>query len=159
MERPGAPIPGPVFPFVTCEPSLTTAQLPKQGGLMSKTIRTTVSIVVSLLLLSAMTMAQAAAKNSEKSKDKDKNQQHSRLSKVAFWRHHSDADKNAKKAQAAPTSPKQANAKTAQVKPVAAKQVVAKKDQKPEQHSSKVTKPSTKKAPVANKMKQPQEKD
>jgi outer membrane biosynthesis protein TonB len=131
---------------------------------MSKTIRTTVSIVVSLLLLSAMTMAQAAAKNSEKGQDKDKTQQHSRLSKVAFWRHHSDADKNAKKAQAAPASPKQANAKTAQLKPVAAKQVastqvVAKKDQKPEQHSSKVTKPSTKKAPVANKIKQPQEKD
>jgi D-alanyl-D-alanine carboxypeptidase len=127
---------------------------------MSKAIRTTVTLAVSLLVFSAMMMARASADNSAK----DKNQQHSRLSKVAFWRHHSDADKNAKKAQAAPASPKLVNAKTAQVKPVAAKQVVGKqvvsrKDQKPKQHSSKVTKPSTKKAPVANKMKQPQEQD
>lgn len=120
---------------------------------MSKTIRTTVSVVVSLLLLCAMTMAQAAAKNSENDKNK---QQHSRLSKVAFWRHHPDADKNAKKAQATPASSKQAKAKTAQVKPVAAKQVADKKDPKQDQHSSTAAKPSTKKAPAANKTKQPQ---
>ena len=130
---------------------------------MSKTVRTMVSVAVGLLLLSSMTMAQAAAKNSAKDKDKNQ-QQHSRLSKVAFWRHHSDADKNAKKAKTAPATPEQANAKKAHVKPVAAKQVVGKqvarkKDQKPEQHYSKVTKPSTKKAPVANKMMQPQEHD
>jgi len=109
---------------------------------MSKTIRTTVSVVVSLLLLCAMTMAQAAAKNSENDKSK---QQHSRLSKVAFWRHHPDADKNAKKAQATQASSKQAKTKTAQVKPVAAKQVADKKDPKQDQHASTVAKPSTKK--------------
>ena len=115
---------------------------------MSRTIGIMVSVVVSLLLLSTMTIAQAAAKNSENDKSK---QQHSRLSKVAFWRHHQDADKNSKKAKTTQASPKQATTKTAQVKPVAAKQVAEKKDPKPEQHASKVTKPATKKAPAAKK--------
>ena len=124
---------------------------------MSKVIRTMMCVAVSLLLLSAMTMSQTAAKNSEK--DKNKQQQHSRLSKAAFWRHHPDANKNAKKAQATPAPSKQAKPKTAQVKPVAAKQIVGKKDQKPEQHASKVTKASSKKAPAVTKTKQPKEQD
>ena len=91
-------------------------------------------------------MAQAGGNNAEKDKSKE---QHSRLSKVAFWRHHPDADKNAKaKATQAPS--KQAQAKTAQVKPASAKQVAAKKDQKQEQHASNVSKASTKKTPAAN---------
>lgn len=122
------------------------------------TTRTTVSVVVGLLLLSAMTMAQAAAKNSEKDTNQSK-QQHSRLSKVAFWRHHPASDKNAKKALATPASSKQAKAKTAQVKPVAAKEVAAKKDPKPQQHARKVTKTASKKAPAANKPKQAQPQD
>ena len=130
------------------------------GKSMRTIMRTMMCVAVSLLLLSAMTMSQTAAKNSEK--DKSKQQQQSRLSKAAFWRHHPQADKNAKKAQATPASSKQAKPKTAQVKQVAAKQVggkqaVSKKDQKPEQHASKVTKPNTKKAPAVTKTKQPKE--
>jgi len=126
---------------------------------MSRTTRTMLSLAASLMLLSAMTMAQAAAKNSAKDTGKDK-QQHSRLSKAAFWRHHKDSSKNAKPAKATPAASKQA--KTAQVKPVSAKQVsgkpvTEKKDQKPQQHASNTSKPATKNAtktaPVAKKMK------
>ena len=122
---------------------------------MNKAIRTIVSLVVSLLLFSAMTMAQAGGNNAEKDKSKE---QHSRLSKVAFWRHHPDADKDAKaKATQAPS--KQAQAKTAQVKPASAKQVGGKKDQTQEQHASNVSKPSTKKTPAANQTKPQQAQD
>jgi hypothetical protein len=110
---------------------------------MSKTSRTIVSLVVSLVLFSAMTMAQAGVNNTEK----DNNQEHHRrLAKVAFWRNHKNADKNAKQA---PAPSKQAQAKTAP----------GKEDQKQEQHASNVSKPSTKKAPAANKTKPPQTQD
>ena len=117
---------------------------------MRKAIRTMLSLVVSLVLLSTMTMAQAGGNNAEKDKN---NEHHSRLAKVAFWRHHKDADKNAKPAQATQAPSKQAPAKTAQVKPASAKQTAGKKDQRQEQHASNVSKPSTKKAPAANKTK------
>jgi len=117
---------------------------------MSKAIRTILSLVVSLVLFSAMTMAQAGVNNAEKDKNKA---HHSSLAKVAFWRHHKDTDKNAKRAQATQAPSKQAQAKTAQVKPVSAKQTAGKKDQKQEQHGSNVSKPSTKKAPAASKTK------
>src|SRR5439155_9805353 len=83
-------------------PPLTTAQLPKPGGFMSKAIRTILSLVVSLVLFSALTMAQTGGNNANKDKNKE---HHSRLAKIAFWRrhhwrHHKDADKNAKQAQA-----------------------------------------------------------
>ena len=123
---------------------------------MSKTIRTIVSLVVSVVLFSAMTMAQAGVNNTEKDNNKE---HHSRLAKVAFWRNHKDADKNAKQAPATQEPSKQAQAKTAQVKPASAKQVAGKKDQKQEQHASNVSKPSTKKAPAANKTKPPQAQD
>ena len=111
---------------------------------MSKAIRTIVSLVVSLVLFSAITMAQAGVNNTEKDKNKE---HHSRLAKVAFWRNHKDADKNAKQATATPS--KQAQAKTAP----------GKKDQKQEQHASNVSKPSSKKAPAANKTKPQQAQD
>jgi hypothetical protein len=123
---------------------------------MSKAIRTILSLVVSILLFSAMTMAQAGGNNPEKDKNKE---QHSRLGKAAFWRHHQDADKNTKRAQATLKPSKQAQAKTAQVKPASAKQVAGKKDQKQEQHVSNVSKPSTKKTPAANKTKPQQAQD
>ena len=123
---------------------------------MSKAIRTILNLVVSLGLFGAMTMAQAGGNNAEKDKN---NEHHSRLAKVAFWRHHKDADKNAKPAQATPAPSKQAQAKTAQVKPVSAKQTAGKKDQKQEQHASNVSKPSTKKAPAVNKAKTRQAQD
>jgi hypothetical protein len=123
---------------------------------MSTAIRSILNLVVSLLLFSAMTMAQAGANNAEKDKN---NEHHSRLAKAAFWRHHNDADKNAKPAQATQAPSKQAQAKTAQVKPASAKQTAGQKDQKQEQHASNVSKPSTKKTPAANKTKPQQAQD
>ncbi len=123
---------------------------PNQGtqrSIRSKAIRTTLSLVVSLVLFSALTMAQAGPNNADKDKNKE---HHSRLAKVAFWRHHKDADKNAKQAQVTQVPSKQAQAKTAQIKPASTKQAAGKKDQKQEQHASNLNKPSAKKAPAAN---------
>lgn len=116
---------------------------------MSKSIRTMMYVAVSLLLFSVMTMAQTAAKNSDK--DKTQPQQHSRLSKAAFWRHHSNASKGASNAKVTPASANQTKAKTAQVKPVAAKQVATNKPSKPAQPAA--SKPATKKAPATSKVK------
>jgi len=118
---------------------------------MSKAVRTILSLVVSLMLFSALTMAQAGGNNADKGKDKNK-EHHSRFAKVAFWRHHKDADKNAKQAQAAQAPSTQPQAKTAQVKPASAKQVAGKNSQKQE-HASNISKPSSKKALAANKPK------
>ena len=123
---------------------------------MSKATRTILNLVLSLGLFSAMTMAQAGGNKAEKDKN---HEHHSSFAKVAFWRHHKEADKNAKPAQATPAPSKRAQAKTAQVKPVSAKQTAGKKDQKQEQHASNVSKPSTKKAPAANKTKTRQAQD
>jgi hypothetical protein len=128
---------------------MAIAQLPKPGGFMSKAIRAILSLVVSLALFSALTMAQAGGNNA----DKGKNKHQSRLAKVAFWRHHKDADKNAKQAQAMQAPSKQAQAKPAQVKPVSAKQVGGKNSQKQELHASNMSKPSVKKAPATKKTK------
>ena len=114
---------------------------------MTKAIRTTLSLVVALVLFSALTMAQAAG---NASKNKDTKEHHSRLSKAAFWRH-KDGGKNAKQTKPAQES-KQSHAKTAQLKPASAK-VSAKKDQKQVQPASKVSKPTAKKAPAASKTK------
>jgi len=117
---------------------------------MSKAIRTTLSLVVSLMLFSALTMAQSGGNNADKDKNKE---HHSRLAKFAFWRHHKGADKNAKQTQATQAPSKQAQAKTAQIKPASTKQVAGKKDQKHEQHASNMSKPYVKKAAAANKTK------
>jgi hypothetical protein len=117
---------------------------------MSKAIRTTLSLVVSLVLFSALTMAQPGGNNADKDKNKG---HHSRLTRVAFWRYHKDTDKSAKQAQATQAPSKQAPAKTAEIKPVSTKQAAGKKDQKQEQHASNMSKPSAKKAPAANKAK------
>ncbi len=123
---------------------------------MSKSIKTMMCVAGSLLLVSALAMAQTAAKNSDKDKTKQPvpppQQQHSRLSKAAFWRRNSNASKNGKNAQVKPASSNQSKPKTAQVKPVAAKQVAANKNPKPAQPAS-AGKPATKKAPVASKTK------
>jgi len=50
---------------------------------MSKAIRTTLSLVGSLVLFSALTMAQPGGNNANKDKNKE---HHSRFTKVAFWR-------------------------------------------------------------------------
>ena len=90
---------------------------------MSKVVRTTLSLVVSLVLFSALTMAQAGGNNADKDKNKG---HHSRLTKIAFWRHHKDTDKNAKQAQATQAPSKPAQAKTAEIKPVSTKQAAGK---------------------------------
>ena len=90
---------------------------------MSKAVRTTLSLLVSLVLFSALTMAQAGGNNADKDKNKG---HHSRLTKVAFWRHHKDTDKNAKQAQATQAPSKPAQAKTAEIKPVSTKQAPGK---------------------------------
>ena len=122
---------------------------------MSKAIRITLSLVFSLMLLSALTMAQTGGNTADKDKSKE---HHSGLAKVAFWRHHNDADKNTKPAQATPTPSKQAQVKTAQpktaqVKPVSTGHVANKSDQKPEHHASNTSKPALKKAAPATKTK------
>jgi hypothetical protein len=118
---------------------------------MRKVIRIFLSLVVSLALFTTLTMAQAGGNNADK--NKNNKEHHSRISKLAFWRHHKDADKNAKQAQTTQAPSKQAQAKAAQIKPTSTKQVAGKKDQKHEQHASNMSKPSDKKAPAANKTK------
>src|SRR5207247_10460735 len=126
MKSPPSPFPHSIFPFVTCEPPLTTAQFTKPGGFMSKAIRTALSLVGSLVLFSALTMAQAGG-----NADKGKNKEHHRsIEKVAFWRHHKDADKKPKQAQDTQAHSKQDQAKTAQMKPTSTKQAAEKKKQK-----------------------------
>jgi hypothetical protein len=118
---------------------------------MIKAIRTTLSLVLSLVLFSALTMAQAGGNNADKDRNK---KHHSRLARLAFWRHHKDANKSAKQAQATPAPSKPAQAKTAQIKPASVKQAAGKADQKQDQHASNMSKPSAaKKSPAANKTK------
>jgi hypothetical protein len=115
---------------------------------MRNAIRTTLSLVVRLVLFSALTMAHAGGTNSDKDKS---TKHHSRLAKLAFWRHHKDADKNAKQAQIKQAPSKRASqAKTVQIKAASAKQAASQRDQK--QGASK-SKPSAQKAPAANKKK------
>src|SRR6266550_2955216 len=142
-----APILPFVFPFVTCEPVMTIAQLPKRGGLMSKVTRRILSVVVSLMLFSALTMAQTAKNSTDKEKE-----HHSRFAKVAFWRHHKHADKNAKPAHATQSPSTQPQAKTAQLKPASAKPAAGKNSQN-QQHASQMSQTSGKKLSGANKAK------
>ena len=118
---------------------------------MSKPIRTTLTVMFGIVLLSTLTMAQNGANNTDKGKSKE---HHSRLAKAAFWRHHKDVNKNVQQGQAKRVPSKAAQAKTAQLKPVSAKQVTGTKNQ--QQHDSNVSK-SSRKASVANKTK-PQQK-
>ncbi len=65
---------------------------------MNRAIRTALSLVVSLVLFSTLTMAQPSGNKADKDQNKE---HHSRLAKVAFWRHHKDADHKKAKAHAA----------------------------------------------------------
>jgi hypothetical protein len=113
---------------------------------MTKATRTTLSLVVALVVFGALAMAQAGGNT----KNTDNKEHHSRLSKAAFWRH-KDGDKNAK---TKPTqASKQSHAKTAQLKPASAKVSAGKKDQKHAEPASKVSKPTAKKAPATSKTK------
>ena len=121
---------------------------------MHKALRTTQRLVVSALLLSTVAMAQPGTKNTNNTKSTEN---HSKFSKVAFWRHHKDAKPNAKKDATHPAASKQSKPKTAQVKPASAKQP-AKID--PKQSTTKTASPSAKKttakAPSSQPKKSPQ---
>jgi len=93
---------------------------------MNQAFRTAQRLVVSALLLTAVAIAQAGANNTDNTKSTE---HHSKLSKVAFWRHHNDANKNAKQDAAKPTTSEHGQPKAAQVKPAAAKQSHASKTQ------------------------------
>ena len=71
---------------------------------MTRAARNTLTLMASLVLLSGLTMAQPSTNKADKNKS---SQHHSKLAKLAFWRHHKDAGNNAK----APS--KHAQAKTA----------------------------------------------
>jgi hypothetical protein len=114
---------------------------------MSKATRRILSVVVSLMLFSALTMAQTAKNSTHKDKE-----HHSRFAKVAFWRHHKDADKNAKPPHATQAPSSQPQAETAQLKPASAKPAAGKNSQNRE-HASQMSKPSGKKLSGANKTK------
>src|SRR5690349_13626637 len=118
--------------------------MPKIGGSMSKTVRTTVSLAVSLALFSALALAETSGKAN---KDKNSQEHHSHLAKAAFWRHHKNTGKSTKSDQRPQaSSPKtQAKAAPAQVKPVSAKVATGRNAQEPAHHASSVTKPSPKK--------------
>jgi hypothetical protein len=89
---------------------------------MSKAVRTILTLVVSLAVFSALTVAQGG-----NNADKDKNTgHHSRFTKVAFWRHQKNTDKNTKQAQATQAPSKPAQARTAGIKPVSTKQAAGK---------------------------------
>jgi len=121
---------------------------------MSKAIRTTLSLVVSLVLFSAVALAHAGGNNADKDKgkdNKDNKERHSRISKLAFWHHHKNGSNSAKTVQAKQAQPKQAQPKQAQAKaaltkPAPATRTAGKKDQKQELHArsqAPAKKPST----------------
>ncbi len=119
-----------------------------------RAIRTVLTIALSLVMFSAI--AQAGTKTSDK-KDRDKNKEHSRISKVAFWRHHKNANK-AKPAHASQASSNHGPSKPAQVKPVS-KQGNSNKQLKPAQHTTQ-SKASVNKVPTVSKKKaQPKAED
>lgn len=121
---------------------------------MNRELRITQMLVVSALLMSAATVAQTGPNNSSKSSE-----HHNKFSKVAFWRHHNDANKDAKHdpsrtAQVKPAVAKESQPSKTQLKTVSAKQSTSKIDQS--QHTTKsatysAKKPTTKASPVSPK--------
>lgn len=83
---------------------------------MNQTFRTAQMLAVSALLLGAVAIAQPETNNASNPKSTE---HHGRFSRVAFWRHHNDVNKNAKQDQS----------RTAPVKPAAAKESPASKTQ------------------------------
>ena len=112
---------------------------------MTKVTRATLCLLASLALFSTLTVAQPGGNNAQKDTNSE---HHSRLGKVAFWRHHKDNDKNTKQAAATKAPSKQAQAKPAQVTPVSAKQTAGNKE--PKQHASNKSTAAAKKTPVAH---------
>jgi len=121
---------------------------------MSKEVRTTSSLVVSLMLFSAMAVAHAGGNNANKHMTKNK-EHHNPFAKLEFWHHHKDGHSNAKRTQAKHAQAKQAQAKAAHTKPAPQTVAAGKKDQKQEQHA--LGKTPAKKVSAATKTK-PQDK-
>lgn len=137
---------------------------------MNQAFRTTQRLVVSALLLSAVAMAQSGANRTDTT---NSTEHHSKFSKVAFWRHHKDGNKNTNQdmgkpatskqaqpraAQVKPVAPKQSQASTTQAKTVSAKQPASKTGQRQSitKAASPLTKKTTAKAPSAQSKKLPQ---
>ena len=116
---------------------------------MNKAVRTTVSLVVSLLLLSTLTMAQAGGQHADQHKN---GKHHSRLAKLAFWRHHKDANKNRTQANVSNAS-KSTKTKKTPIKPASGKQVASKNDRKRTHHTTTANTASVKAPVAANKTK------
>ena len=111
---------------------------------MSKKVRNTLSVVISLVLFSALALAQGGGSTSEKNKDKNR-EHHSRLAKVVFWHRHKGSHKNAKQGEAKQDKSTRPQPQAAQVKPVSFKHS-GKRDQEQGQHARKVSKARTSKA-------------
>jgi hypothetical protein len=87
---------------------------------MSRAVKCALSLAISLMLFSAVALAQAGGNNGAKEKGNNK-EHHSRLAKIAFWRHHNHGNKNTKQAPVKQAQSKPAQAKAAQLKPVPGK--------------------------------------
>lgn len=132
---------------------------------MIHAFRTTQRVVVCALLSGAVAMAQSAVNKTDSTANKTDStkiaEHHSKMSKLAFWRHHSDTNTKAKQA-AQPTTSKQT--KTAQLKPASADQSQIGKAQvrtisaKQPAHNTASTKPPAKKTTAKAPSKKPPEK-
>ena len=133
---------------------------------MSRAVKASFRLVVSILLLTAVALAHTSANNVDKNANRqhqsrlsklafwrhkdhrktggsvakvnqNKNrEQHSRVSKLAFWRHHKDGDTSAKTAQAKHASPNPAQIQTAQTKPAPQALAASKKGQQQARHAA-----------------------
>ena len=100
---------------------------------MSKAIRRGLILVVSWALFSAAAMAKTSVNNADNHKHKA-GVHHSRFSKLAFWRHHKDGEKNVKSAQTNHPQPKHTPVKAAQRKTVSSTVAAGKKNRQQNQH-------------------------
>ena len=101
---------------------------------MSKAVRTILSLVVSMVLFNAVAMAHAGGEHIDKHKKENK-EHHSRLSKLAFWRHPKHTDTSLRTAQANHAAPKSIGVKTAQTTPTPHTSAAGKNSQKQAVHA------------------------
>src|SRR5215472_8932827 len=110
-----------------CERSVNGSTIPQnREASMSKAIRRGLILVVSWALFSAAAMAKTGMNNADHHKHKA-GVHHSRFSKLAFWRHHKDGEKNVKSAQTNHPQPKHTPVKAAQRKAVSSTVAAGKK--------------------------------
>jgi hypothetical protein len=114
---------------------------------MNKRVRTTLSCVASVALLSAVALAKVGGRPANSDK-KDSKEHHSPFAKAAFWRHHGQKEKDAKKPQAKAGQAQQGQAKAAHVKAKTAKQANNKSVPLQKGHAGVASKASAHKAPA-----------